>query len=953
MSTFTGTFLNDEITPFEVSNGVGVVVDAGGDDRPSADADALFGRDGNDTLWGDGGGDTLDGGEDLDSIDGGGGDDEIDGGGDPDIVIGGDGDDTISVGLHDTLVDGGDEDDLLLVFGAPFGLHGGSGEDTLDAQGSEDLTTTLLTGIEVLALDDSALALTAFQLGGVERIVADGGAATGVIELPLLLGGTMGGAVEVSGLDELLVVGSTVDENLAFTTTGGDPTSMTIFGRAGSDTLAAGAGDDSIDGGAGLRSANDDLDVLLGGDGDDTLVGGSGDSISGENGKDAITFIIEFGGPLAATLNGGPGTDRLHVVGEGSLGAAVSVLGIEELALDGSRLTLTNAQMGAFDRIVAAEGATAGHLALSGSGGVVAEVAELGSVTVDGSGGPDTLFLTTPDGTDIRVNAGGADDFVLTAGDGGRDTLNGGEGADTLSGNDGADLLQGGEGDDAITAGDHDTALGGEADDRFSIELDGDLLAAELDGGEGEDTLVVAIVRPATIGADTSIVGIETLELGGETLTLTAVQLGRFERILGDEGATTARLTLSAGNTGGIVVPPPVSEPPPVPAAAPSPAREVENREPAVTDVAGLDALIVIGSDESDNLFFTTDTGAAAVSVQGGGGNDTLATGGGDDLVAGGEGDDLLEAGGGVDTLRGGEGADTFLVTAATGDSVEGGVGDDVIAVIGDVTDATVLDGGEGIDTLRPLLGPAFDPAVAILGIENLALGRSAPRLTMAQFDGFATIVADAGATAGVLELTTGGGATTEVTGLATLTLRASGGDDDLSFTVSGEVETAIVVEAGGGGDTVSGASGHDTLRGGDGDDVLEGGVGGDDLLEGGAGADDRRGASGDDIFRFAAPGEGGDTIRAFSAGDDVIEVSEGGFLGGLLAGVPLAGFQLVVNNAGSATAPAGVGQFVFDGNDGVLLWDADGDDGEDDAVELAELPGVATLAPEDLVVVA
>ena len=214
MSTFTGTFLSEEITPFRVSGSVDVAVDAGGDDRPSGDGDALLGQDGDDTLQGDGGDDTLDGGEGFDALEGGGGDDEIDGGGDPDIVLGGDGDDTISVDLHDTLVDGGDEDDLLLVFGAPVVLGGGSGEDTLDAQGSENLTTTLLSGIEVLALDDAILTLTGFQLGGFGRIVADGDATVG--EIALSSGGGGSGAIEVSGLDELVLTGSDASDSATF-----------------------------------------------------------------------------------------------------------------------------------------------------------------------------------------------------------------------------------------------------------------------------------------------------------------------------------------------------------------------------------------------------------------------------------------------------------------------------------------------------------------------------------------------------------------------------------------------------------------------------------------------------------------------------------------------------------------------------------------------------------------
>jgi Ca2+-binding RTX toxin-like protein len=61
-------------------------------------------------------------------------------------------------------------------------------------------------------------------------------------------------------------------------------------------------------------------------------------------------------------------------------------------------------------------------------------------------------------------------------------------------------------------------------------------------------------------------------------------------------------------------------------------------------------------------------------------------------------------------------------------------------------------------------------------------------------------------------------------------------------------------------------------------------GQGGDDTLQGGAGADTLDGGAGRDSFRYGSAAEGGDTIRAFSAADDTVEVSAAGF-GGAGAG--------------------------------------------------------------------
>lgn len=77
--------------------------------------------------------------------------------------------------------------------------------------------------------------------------------------------------------------------------------------------------------------------------------------------------------------------------------------------------------------------------------------------------------------------------------------------------------------------------------------------------------------------------------------------------------------------------------------------------------------------------------------------------------------------------------------------------------------------------------------------------------------------------------------------------IEAKGGDDD--------------VDAGLGDDVVSGGTGNDTINGNVGNDTLSGDEG-DDLLIGGAGADEMSGGLGDDLFVIDTPGDGaGDVI--------------------------------------------------------------------------------------------
>ena len=94
---------------------------------------------------------------------------------------------------------------------------------------------------------------------------------------------------------------------------------------------------------------------------------------------------------------------------------------------------------------------------------------------------------------------------------------------------------------------------------------------------------------------------------------------------------------------------------------------------------------------------------AAAATLLGAGGNDTLSGGAAGDVLEGQDGNDLLAGQGGNDTLRGGAGDDTLLGGAgndamdghAGRDSLMGGAGDDTLIS----TDwGVLLDGGAGED---------------------------------------------------------------------------------------------------------------------------------------------------------------------------------------------------------------------------------------------------------------
>ena len=105
-------------------------------------------------------------------------------------------------------------------------------------------------------------------------------------------------------------------------------------------------------------------------------------------------------------------------------------------------------------------------------------------------------------------------------------------------------------------------------------------------------------------------------------------------------------------------------------------------------------------NNDSDSVFFETDS-LAAPTVNGAGGDDIIVTINGFDHLSGGAGNDILHGGGGNDVLEGGDDNDTLY----------GGTGDDTL--IGDGGD-DYIDGGLGADIINGGLGTdtmIFDPA--------------------------------------------------------------------------------------------------------------------------------------------------------------------------------------------------------------------------------------------------
>jgi RTX calcium-binding nonapeptide repeat (4 copies) len=181
-----------------------------------------------------------------------------------------------------------------------------------------------------------------------------------------------------------------------------------VIGGDGNDVLRGGPGNDRVDGSGGndILLAGDGNDTVSGSTGDDQIVGEAGDdSLSGNAGDD--TFSEGAGPDGADTIRGGTGFDTVDY---GQRGAALDVrLGS----------SLGDGEAGEGDEMVDVErvlGGRAGDV-MVGSSGPDVLVGNGGRDTLNGLGGADTLDL-------------GADDDLVIAVDGVRDSISCGAGTD-------------------------------------------------------------------------------------------------------------------------------------------------------------------------------------------------------------------------------------------------------------------------------------------------------------------------------------------------------------------------------------------------------------------------------------------------------------------------------------------------------------------------------------------
>ena len=579
--------------------------------------------------------------------------------------------------------------------------------------------TDLVSNIEVLSFGD----------GDVRVITGTSGNDVGATRLD----GTVG--------DDILI-GLAGDDNLL--AGGGDDL---VFGGAGNDRLIGGDGNDTLDGGEGD-------DFLNGGAGDDTLLGGAGaDDLRGGAGDDVLDGgegnDILFGQAGNDTLEGGAGNDDLNGGGGNDVlnggagddvlfGSAGDDLLITEAdsgrdILDGGNQVDTAEIRGSageaesfaiLDRTNAvAQGFTdldAGtEIVIVRNGVVMAELANIEEIVIDGQGGGDTFTIAGDfTGTSLAMSTihvmGSEDDDVLD-----------------ISALSSAHRVV------FKTMGGHDTVVGALREQDVVELADGTMLvdqpvdaneAGEAQVGDGENSVSFEIPTESQQPGESDSGGDDDTEEDDESDDESEVEDDEEDIVApipvaamaGGEGADTLIGTAESETIMGLG------------------GRDVVFGHDGDDDILGGDGADMLYGDDGDDRILGED------------GNDFINAGAGDDTVFGGDGDDLFvaEADDGDDTyygddMVGGGGCDTLdmsAITAAitadlgTGFMGRGSVssaetGNDVLwsvenIVTGSGDDtitasraANVMDGGAGNDTFR-FLSAADADGDTIMGFQ-------------------------------------------------------------------------------------------------------------------------------------------------------------------------------------------------------------------------------------------
>ncbi|MGG5818506.1 calcium-binding protein [Falsiroseomonas sp. HW251] len=411
-----------------------------------------------------------------------------------------------------------------------------------------------------------------------------------------------------------------------------------INGLGGDDNIGGGLGNDTINGGLGndtLYGGSNGADLVIGGAGNDRLtatssMNGGQSTLQGGTGDD--TYVVGAGQTFVIQENANEGTDTVR-------------LGIR--TLEQSYALAENVENLIIDNVVLSDpgGPYDGYKLPSWvSGNSLNNVmhADAGSqIGMSGEGGNDTMY-----------GGNGADGLY---GDGGHDKLLGGTGNDYLRGDNEADTTT--FGNDTIDGGEGaDTMMGARGNDTYYVDNAGDKVVES--AGQGVDSVITTLTT-YTLAANVenlTFQGLVAVNGTGNALANQIVGSMAGDVLLGMDGhdrmfGGSGFDAMYGGNGNDLV--------------------QGDGGNDLLYGDAGADTLSGgVGNDRAYG-------GVGNDSVDGGAGDDKVYGGAGNDILKGGDGKDLLAGGGGLDHMYGGAGADTFRFEAVT-DSPYGGALDGV-----------------------------------------------------------------------------------------------------------------------------------------------------------------------------------------------------------------------------------------------------------------------------------
>ena len=640
-------------------------------------------------------------------------------------------------------------------------LNDGSADTTINFTGLEPITndgtaTDIIFNLPTTD-DDASLADAGTSSDGMMSLISNSStfeATTFVVPTTSLTinAGDGNDTVTFSSADDALVSNDSSNVNSQTVVINGDAGNDILVGSATlNDVMNGGAGNDVVNGrgGSDTLGGDADNDTLLGGGGDDNLFGGDGaDRIKGQGGTDSVG-----GGAGNDTIEGGAGTSSLRE--EGNVDLTIRSSG-DAIILEGLGTDLIT---GTYTTVELIGGSSGNRLDASGY---------LGNVTLNGAGGDDTLIGTR--NADSLIGGAGTDRAILRV-----------RGNVAVT-----DLGVFGPGGDFLDSVD---SLQIEIDDPTGARVDAStytLGRVTIIGGAGRDTIIGSAQndflngragRDQIFGGD----GNDRL-LGGGSSDLLVGGAGR-DTILGNSGIDT--ISGGAGND-----------------------RIVGGNQRTVLREEGFTGNVTV-----------TSNGLAAEISGNGIGNDNVKGTITELELTGGDGPNKIDASGFnyAITLEGGGGDDT-LIGGSQGDSLDGGDGIDQIQQTVDLEQilSDTLVTGRGADTLS-----SIEEAVLIGGELGTNIDASA-------FSGATTLIGNGGGDTLIggsgNDVLAGGDGNDKLFGLAgNDTADGAAGNDSV---LGGDNDDVLL--GGSGNDTLLGETGNDTLLGEDGNDTVDAGSGTD-----------------------------------------------------------------------------------------------------------------------------